>query len=401
MTRHLSTAFLLAAVACRSAPEHPPPPAEFLLAAGDSTFWVTSDTGGIGMRASPIYLAHFENRLFEVYAADDDRSYYDAVMVGLRVYRRDLLTGDSVLVYEDRMIPEIAERYAASHPDQQPLGPDEEAAEEPRTIATAEVEFLELHGPYLSFEEHTDIDSDVAEHVHAVRRGVIDLRSGRRAGVREIFGDTVGARLLARGRAEFGATLDSVLAARGELARRAAQAIPDLAFDPQSFSLSNRGKIPVVEFLVPGARDRAGGLALPLPAIEASAPPWWREIDERLPSSGGADTDEWRRERYTVRARYLPAGDTVRIALADTAREWAVGAVPAPASRILWLDAPPIDSRWRRALARAFDEASLYTDDARVARRDGATPLLLVHQRLTPPPRAVRQPPASRRRSAH
>ena len=63
------------------------------MAAGDSTFWVSSDSTGMRVRGSPMLLARWDGRFYEVYVADDDRSYYDAVFVGQQVFRRDLLTG--------------------------------------------------------------------------------------------------------------------------------------------------------------------------------------------------------------------------------------------------------------------------------------------------------------------
>src|SRR3954462_8798305 len=76
-----------------------PPAAEFLLATQDSTFWVATRGDKIRVRGAPIILAQYDGRFFEVYLADDDRSYHDALFVGLRVYRRDLQQGDSTLVF--------------------------------------------------------------------------------------------------------------------------------------------------------------------------------------------------------------------------------------------------------------------------------------------------------------
>src|SRR5689334_14482050 len=78
-----------------------PPAADFVLAAGDSSFWVTSDHGTVRMRGAPLELARVDGRFYELYVEDDDRSFEDAVLVGQRVYRRDLISGDSLLVYED------------------------------------------------------------------------------------------------------------------------------------------------------------------------------------------------------------------------------------------------------------------------------------------------------------
>ena len=41
-------------------------------------------------------------------------------------------------------------------------------------------------------------------------------------------------------------------------------------------------------------------------------------------------------------------------------REWALAHVALPARQLFALDRPPLDSLTRRALARAFDESSLY-----------------------------------------
>src|SRR5205085_12290696 len=79
----------------------PPPHAEFLVATQDSTFWITTKGTNVRARGAPLTLAQYDGRFFEIYLADDDRSYPAALLVGLRVYRRDLLKGASVLVFED------------------------------------------------------------------------------------------------------------------------------------------------------------------------------------------------------------------------------------------------------------------------------------------------------------
>src|SRR3954463_2957590 len=85
-----------------SAPPSPAPPAaEFVLAAGDSTFWVTSDAKGIRIRGAPINLAQVGGRFFELYVVDNDLSFTNADLVGQSVYRRDLRTGDSTVVFTD------------------------------------------------------------------------------------------------------------------------------------------------------------------------------------------------------------------------------------------------------------------------------------------------------------
>src|SRR5947208_1365675 len=74
-----------------------PPPAEFLLSAEDSSFWITAGPEGVHVRGSPILLARYDGRFYEVYSADDDYSFENALLVGTRLYRRDILSGDSAL----------------------------------------------------------------------------------------------------------------------------------------------------------------------------------------------------------------------------------------------------------------------------------------------------------------
>jgi hypothetical protein len=47
--------------------------------------------------------------------------------------------------------------------------------------------------------------------------------------------------------------------------------------------------------------------------------------------------------------------------------------VQGPVRQLYWLDDPPLDSASRRALARAFDESALYSDEARTVAWRGAS----------------------------
>src|SRR5206468_5846482 len=174
----------------------PPPHAEFLVATQDSTFWITTKGTSVRARGAPLTLAKYDGRFFEIYLADDDRSYPDALLVGLRVYRRDLLKGDSALVFEDSIVPRLAREYASTHPGVRRLEPEEDGAENPSTQAMADLQVVDVHGPYLSYEYHVDIERRGDDPWHATRRGVIDLRSGRPTRVSELFSPTIAAALI-------------------------------------------------------------------------------------------------------------------------------------------------------------------------------------------------------------
>jgi hypothetical protein len=54
--------------------------------------------------------------------------------------------------------------------------------------------------------------------------------------------------------------------------------------------------------------------------------------------------------------------------MADTSRrEWPLTTVAGPLERIEWLDHPALTAVDRKALARAFDQAAGYDENARVA----------------------------------
>ena len=377
----IAAALALAFVACsRSSPprEHaagPPPRAEFLLVAGDSTYWVRTGSGGTRVRGAPLALARYGGRFYEVYVGDDDRSYYDAVFVGQRVFRRDLVTGDSDQVYGDSAIAVAARRYGAAHPDEDPLGADEDGSEHPRLSLTTEVDLVASHGPFLTYDVRRSRESAGDLQSSNTRRGVLDLRTGRPVRVADLVGREGAAALIAEGKRRFLAALDSVRAARDERALLAQRALGQFTFDPTSFGLAEVERAPAVAFLVPGAGDDAGGFTLPLePIVVDPPPPWWTELApvfaESIRAPGARDGVRWAREGGDVEARYDSAGADYALLLRATgpggaSGEWTLGHVQGPVHQLYWLDTPPLDSATRRALARAFDESALYSDEAR------------------------------------
>ncbi len=395
----LST-LLLATAACRDAGSTavmpPPPAAEFILSAGDSSFWVTSLAGKVRMRGAPLQLARLDGRLYELYVADDDRSYEDAVLVGQRVYRRDLVSGDSVLVFQDTIVPKLARLYARLHPSDQPLSPDDTPNDEPLWTATSQLDLEGVAGPFVSFSLHTDVERDDEPLWHTSRRGVLDLRAGRPATLSAVTGTAQAAVERARGRV-LKSTLDSVRATHDERGARAAALLSYYRLDPASFSITMVDGAPAVAYAVPGAGGGDAGHLLALAPIPIGEPDWWAEAASAFPiSSVDGSRDVWRHGNYgnyEVVVRYDPVSGTGGLVLRDsTSREWALGRVPAPASRILWLDSPPVDSVQRRALERAFQESSLYDETVRTASLRSA------------PSRhhgTVRHPLAQHRRSVH
>jgi hypothetical protein len=351
----------------------PAPPAEFLVAAGDSTYWVRSNGEGIRRRGSALMLARYDGDFYEVYTTDDDRSFYDAVFVGQRVYRRDLVSGDSTMVYQDTLVDDVRRKWAATHPGELPLAADEDGSDRPTGTATADVELLDVHGPYLSLAHHNDVDLAGATHVHQTRRRVVDLREGRAASLADVLGPDVARDVLVRAKRLLGAARDSIRLGRDPRAEVARGVAGELTLDPRSFSITDLARAPAVAFVVPVIGEQATDLSLPLAPLRAREPAWWAELRSTLPAERDSSDEKWGAKGYVVRARYAEDGQTASLALADSVgHEWMVGRIQAPVHRILWLDSPPLDSVRRGALERAFDDAVLYDDAVRVASRDRA-----------------------------
>jgi hypothetical protein len=365
----LSTLLVLVLVACRTE-RVAPPQAEFLIAAGDSSFWVRSQNGRVKIRGAPLQLARLKGRFHEIYVADDDRSHYEALIVGQRVFRRDLLSGDSVAIFEDTTAASIERWYREEHPNDPRVTAEEDVSEHPIVEATDEIELLDAFGPYQSYEYHADGVIQGGAEWHVTRRGVLDLEKGKQVSIASLFGDTAAKRIVAEGRRRFSLALDSVLASPDARARVAADAIADFDFDASSFAIVRDGRVPAVQFFAPGHGARAGGMMISLaPIVADSAATWWTDVRGTLSVAPfDSSLDRWERHGLSVVARYDATGDRATLAMLDSAgREWRVARISAPAYSLLWLDTPPLDPYTRRALTRAFDEAALYSEQSRTA----------------------------------
>jgi hypothetical protein len=379
-------ALALGLAGCRgrdAAADHVRPSAEFLLSAGDSTYWVTSDPARVRVRSSAMFLARFGGRLYEVYAADDDRSYYDAIFTSQRIFRRDLVDGDSVPVFSDPVVPTLARRYATSHPHEIPLGPEDESAEEPRTQATTEVSLVDLHGPFLTYEERADIDVEGGADRHTARRTVVDLRTARTVSIAQLFGPAAAESLVVEGRRRLAHALDSVRAMADdddEAGQRAIHALPTVRFQADNFGLAVDGQRPAVAFVALGHDEdgHAVTLALPPITVPGPAPAWWiAEVRDVLPTvSADSSETRWRLGALDVLARALRGQDAASLsvrAAGSTRRgaEWSLGRVPSPVRQLFALDRPALDPVARRALIRAFNESALYGDQVTSAAYHG------------------------------
>ena len=187
--RNHSWLILLPLVGC-SLPKPGPPSAEFLVADGGSTYWVTSGPIGIHARVSPLILTRAGGRYYEVYVAERTRSYKDAVFSAEPIYRRDLVSGDTTLLWEDSKINAWEKVYLMRNPSAQLLDPDDDSDDAAVALsATGEADIVGVVGPYLLYSHRSTIESSEMEQADTAR-GILDVGLAKSVGVAALVSDT-------------------------------------------------------------------------------------------------------------------------------------------------------------------------------------------------------------------
>lgn len=265
---------MLVLVGACALPPAQPPAAEFLVSAGDQTYWVRSDRSGLRIRGSPLILARTGGRYYEVYVGEIDRSYPRALFSGERIFRRDLASGDSAIIYDDTTVVRMAADYRRRHPRAPILGPEDDPEDEIEVSAVGETDILNVLGPYVALEHRLSVERADEHSEDDTTRAVIDLRNGKPVALDHMLRDS------------------TIQEAAGE-----------------------------------------GGLA----------------------------NRRWRHDGFDVISHYDSAHKQNVLAMRDhRGREWKLGLVASSYVQIFWLDKPKVDARTRRALARAFNDATSY-----------------------------------------
>jgi hypothetical protein len=174
--RYLSP-ILVCMVGC-SLPKATPPSTEFLVADGASTYWVKSGPVGVHARVSPLVLTRVSGRYYEVYVGEETRSYQDAVFTHEPIIRRDLLTGDSTVLFDDRQVEKWERLYLSRNPAARLLDPDEDGDEEVSYAASSEADIIGVLGPYVLYTHRSLIETSEMEQADTAR-GIVDVRFGR------------------------------------------------------------------------------------------------------------------------------------------------------------------------------------------------------------------------------
>lgn len=362
---------VLVAVSCKADSRAPDgaltaPSAEFLVAAGDSTYWIRSNDEGMRVRSAPILLTQVDGRLFEIFIGDEGAEYPEASFATARLWSRAIESRDSTLLFADSTVLRELAAWRKANPRESEIDPSaDDVPDDPQTIVQDDIEIIDAHGPYLTFEHLLDVDIDGGpEHIHTGRRYVVDVRTGHRASLADVLGAEEASRALATARASLTQLTDSIRAAGASGDERAAAAVESLdsfVFDSTSFGITDAGREPAIAFMVPGKGPDGEALAMYLPPIRVKAPVWWTPVQRMLPEwAADSSLVRWRRERYDVLARPSAEGDLLALSLQakgarDTLGTWPVTTVAAPAYQLIALESPPLDSAARAALARAFD----------------------------------------------
>ncbi len=386
----IAAVIVVAACGDRSSRGEALPPAEFLFAAGDSTYWVRSGGDGMRVRSAPILLTEVDGRLFEIFLGDEGAEYPDASFASARLWSREIQRRDSTQLFGDFTVMRELAVWRRANPRAAEIDPtDEEMADDPRTVVNDEIEIIDVHGPYLTVEHLLNVDIDGGPpHRHDGRRMVVDVRSGATASLDALVGADEARRVTAAARASLAQLVDSIRtagAAGDERASVATESLDSFRFDSTSFGITDIGRDPAVAFMVPGHGTDGEALALYLPPITVNVPVWWNSVRATLPEwTKDSARVTWDRAKYEIAARPSADGDALALVLIGGAvgksHEWPIATVSAPAYQLIPLDTPPIDSAARSALSRAFDLSTsldgLVQRAHRLRRTPDATPLL-------------------------
>lgn len=357
-------------MACAKVPrENARTPIEFLVVSDDSTAWVRSASDTVVVHRAPLLLATLAGRLIEIYVAEESLDFSDASFLVTRVFRRDLASGDSTMVFADSSVLREAMAYVSTHPAAERLDPDDAPANGALALESA-VTPLDVVGHLLGLEVHVDRTRGDAGS-HDSYRATIDLRTGRRMTLAQVTSPVAAAAVFAR--AERGLRESVALAAQreGPVGRAASQAMSVLRFDSLSFSLTRAGDSLASQFLahadqvIDESRDTH---RFALEALLLPSPRWWARARESLPSAGADSAARVELESVSLQLRY-DADEVASIAQRTKSTVRPIARMRGPVRRIIAVgDSLTLPAgAWRSALERAFTEADYYSGTVRAA----------------------------------
>jgi hypothetical protein len=363
----LATVMCIACTASRRAPSAVT--AEFLLVSDDSSAWVRVSADTVTVLRAPIMLAVLAGRLTEVSVVEEAHDFENASFLISRVFRRDLVTGDSAMVFTDSMVVQELQHFTRANPDAVPLSSDEEPGDGARSVESSVV-LLDVVGHTLGVEVHRDrMVGEIG--THDTFRATLDLRTGKRLRVTDILTPGAASSTLAAAEQSLGAAV--ALAARrdGTVGRAVSRAIAALPFDPVSFSLKRKGDALSAEFLahdeqvIDEARDSH---RYTLEPIVLPSPLWWSAVRATLPREVSDTLSLVTAGGLTLELAY-DAYDMAVVHSRGSAGSRALLRLRGPVRRVIALSDSLVvpGGAWRGPLTRAFSQSAYYSDEVRAA----------------------------------
>ena len=345
------------------------PAAEFLVVSDDSTAWVRTSADTVVVKRAPMLLATLDGRLIEIYVAEDPVAFSEATFLVTRVFRRDLVSGDSTQVFADSTVLREALAYVQEHPVDEQLDDDEPAAPGARSLE-ASITPMEVVGSTLGLEVH--VDRAVGElGTHDTYRATVDMHNGLRLRLADVVPTAGAAATVQQARQSLTAAV--VLAGRrdGPVGKAASRALAALTFDSLSFTLTRVGDSLAAQFLahdeqvIDEARDTH---RFSLEPVVVPTPSWWSSARSTLPRPLSDSSARVELGTLALDVAY-DSKEVALIAARTTAGPRPVTRMRGPVRRVISIGDAMIQpaGQWRGALERAFSESGYYSDQVRAA----------------------------------
>ena len=362
---------LLPLMACGPSPrENLRATTEFLVVSDDSTAWVRTFADTVVVTRAPMLVALLDGRLIEIYVAEDPIDFAESTFLVTRLFRRDLVSGDSTLVFADSTVLREANAYMRAHPTAERLQDDEPASPGARAHE-ASISPMNVVGHTLGLEVH--VDRTIGElGMHDTYRATVDLRTGARLTLADVSARGSAPGTIQRARRDFDVAVVT-LAGRdaGAAGQAASRAMAALSFDSLSFTLTRSGDSLAAQFLVHDEQvidETRDTHRFALEPVALTEPPWW--IGARAPLPRLQPDSSTRVDLGPLSLDVIYDGeDVAQIASRTGSGTRALMRMRGPVRRVIAVGDSIIQpaGQWRQALERAFSESGYYSDQVRAA----------------------------------
>ena len=343
--------------------------AEFLVVSDDSTAWVRTAADTVVVQRAPMLLTTLEGRIVELFLSEEAIDFEEASFLAARIFRRDIVTGDSTLVFADSIVLRAVSAFLRANPSAQRLGDDEPSLPDVRTVE-ASVTPLEIVGGTLGVDVH--VDRTIGElGTHDTYRATTDLATGRRLPLAAIVSASSAADAIVAARQQLGAAVALAGSRGGPLGAAASRALSALTLDTLSFSLRRHGDSLAAQFLAHDEQvidETRDAHRYALPPVPLPPPGWWGAARGALPEDQTDSTMHFRVGSLRLAVR-SDSQEISRVATETSGGLRSVLQMRGPVRRVIVVNDSVIApaGQWRRALQRAFSESGYYSDEVRAA----------------------------------